>query len=114
MVRTSHVALLSAAASLVLLSIIPEEATARSGFRFGGGRFFARSSRFYPYGSYGSVPYGGFSSGSTPTVYYVGGGLEPGSRPLPPRVLTCQHSEATVTVPSEGGAGAQQIKISRC
>jgi hypothetical protein len=32
---------------------------------------------------------------------------------LPPRALSCQHSEQIVTVPAEGG-GTRDIRVTRC
>jgi hypothetical protein len=117
MVPKSRFAALAAVTGIILLSAVLDEASAKGGGGFRGGGRFARSSYLYSHRAHGNYGYGygyaGFAPDVAPTVYYVDGPAVQ-STPVPPRVLTCHHTQDTVSVPIEDGVGERQIRVSRC
>jgi hypothetical protein len=105
--------------AIAMLLLAPFEAAARSGGAGFGARPFHsrahfRAHRHYP--SYGVVaaftPYDAPDFiGNAQLAGIASPPREPARMSMP--VLTCRHSEQTVTVASEDG-GTREIKITRC
>ena len=110
----------AAAASLATLLLIPIEAAAKSGgVGFHAHLNFPKSPHVKRYRGLNAFPYGGYFAGVAPSSYYTGptDTIPPLQvrefPPDPPRVLTCQRSQETITVRAEGG-GERQVRITRC
>jgi len=109
----------AAAASLATLLLIPIEAVARSGgVGFHAGQNFPGSAHVKRHRGLNAFPYGGYFAGVAPSSYYTEPVTIPPLQarefpPDPPRVLTCQRSQETITVPAAGG-GERQVRITRC
>lgn len=101
--------------AIAMLLLAPFEAAARSGGAGFGARSFHsrvhfRAHRYYPlYGGVAaSAPYDAPDFiGSAQLIGIASPPREPA------RVLTCRHSQETVTVASEDG-GTREIRITRC
>jgi hypothetical protein len=105
--------------AIAMLLLAPFEAAARSGGAGFGARSFHSRAHFRVHRHYPS--YGGVAAfapydtpdfiGSAQLVGIASPPREPVRVPMP--VLTCRHSEQTVTVASEDG-GTREIRITRC
>ena len=112
------VAPVAVAVSLATLVHIPVSAVARSGGSgFGVRHSFIGSPRMQRNRAFNAVPYGGFVAATLSNVSTSESDIPPPQgrefTPDSPRVVTCQRSQETMTVPAEGG-GEQQIRITRC
>ena len=116
-IRTAA-ARVAVAVSLGTLLVVPVAAVAWSGGAGIGARpGFAGSAHRQRHRAFNALPYGGFVAGAWPSAAY-GENTIPAFQgrevsPEPPRVLTCHHSQETITVRAEGG-GEQQVRITRC
>ena len=117
------VASVAVALGSAMLLLAPAEVVAKSGLgglsahhhAFGSGHHGAFRSRHH--GAFRGRPlFGGYL---TTTPYYGPDDIGEGplrtfvASPEPPHALSCDRSEAMVTVPSEDG-GTREIKVTRC
>ena len=119
MVFRMGAARMAVAVSLATLLLIPIEAAAKSGGAgFHAHLNFPKSAHVKRYRAFNAFPYGGTFAGVAPSSYYTEPVTIPPLQarefpPDPPRVLTCQRSQETITVPAVGG-GERQVRITRC
>ena len=131
MLRLASAAFALCAATLLLLA--PSDGSAklggvsvRSGGAFFGARAFHRGVHFraihgrafrralWAGGAVTVAPYGyAYGAYDAPSYVDIGPPVVAETPPAPPRVLTCQRREETVTVPSEYG-GVREIRVTRC